>query len=124
MPARSDIEPADFELVELADTDPAPRRPDEVPEVRRIPSSLQRLGPRERSCEKSCSDSKVFTARGNGHAIDPACASSPSWRLSGGRVRLVTYQLPVPQWPPIVRARKSRTFAMEFLVASSLYSTR
>ena len=39
-------------------------------------------------------------------------------------VRLETHQYPVPQWLPIVRARKSRTFTMEFLVASSLYSTR
>ena len=92
-------------------------------EVRCIPSSLQRPGLRERSCEKSCSDSKVFTARGNGHAIDPACASSLSWRLSGGR-QAGDPSIPVPYWPPIVRAKKSRTFAMEFLVASSLYSTR
>ena len=49
-------------MVEVAEADPAPRRPDGAPEVRRIPLSLQQPGPRERSCEKSCSDSKVFSA--------------------------------------------------------------
>jgi hypothetical protein len=55
--ARSDIEPADIELPEFADTDPTPRRPDGAPEVQRIPSLPQQPGPRQRSFEKSCSDS-------------------------------------------------------------------
>ena len=70
-PARSDIQAAEFEVAAFADTDPAPRRPDGAPEVRCIPLSLQQPGPRQHSCEKSCSHSKVFSARRNVHNTWP-----------------------------------------------------
>ncbi len=46
VPARSGLQAADFEVAAFADKDPAPRRPDGVPEVHCIPSSLQQPGPR------------------------------------------------------------------------------
>ena len=42
--------------------------PDGVPEVRCIPSTLRQPDPKERSCAKSCRESKLFAEHGNVHA--------------------------------------------------------
>jgi len=59
-----DPEAADIEGAQ-SDTDPAPRMPDGVPEVRCIPSTLRLPDPKERSCAKSCRESKLFAEHGN-----------------------------------------------------------
>ena len=62
---------ADFEGAQ-SDTDPAPRMPDGVPEVRCIPSTLRQPDPKERSCAKSCRESKLFAEHSNVHATGVA----------------------------------------------------